>query len=115
METVDKEARTYGMLCHLAALIGYVIPLGTIIGPLVVWLLKKESSEFVNDQGKEALNFQISCMIYIIVSAILCLILIGVVLLIAIGIFHLIMVIVASVKANDGVRYRYPLTIRFIK
>lgn len=115
MQTVSKEERTYGMLCHLAALAGYVIPLGTILGPLVVWLLKRDSSPFVDEQGKEALNFQISCMIYILISIILCLILVGFVLLIAIGIAELILVIMAAVKANEGVSFRYPLTIRFIK
>ena len=115
MQTVSKEERTFGMLCHLAALAGYVIPLGTILGPLVVWLLKRDSSPFVDEQGKEALNFQISFLIYIIISIILCVLLIGFVLLIALGIAELILVIMAALKANEGVSYRYPLTIRFIK
>lgn len=115
MHTLSKEERTFGMLCHLAALAGYVIPLGTILGPLVVWLLKRESSPFVDDQGKEALNFQISFLIYIIISVILCLLLIGFLLLIALGIVGLILVIMAAIKAYEGESYRYPLTIRFIK
>ncbi|MGB8954715.1 MAG: DUF4870 domain-containing protein [Tumebacillaceae bacterium] len=115
MELLNKEERTFGMLCHLAALAGFVIPFGNIIGPLVVWLLKRESSPFINEQGKEALNFQISYMIYIIISIILCLLLVGFILLFVIGIAELILVIIAAVKANEGVSYRYPLTIRFIK
>lgn len=103
------------MLCHLLAFSGFIIPFGTILGPLVIWLIKKDQSSFVNDQGKESLNFQISIIIYSIVAAILCLIFIGFVLLIAIGIVWLIFVIIASVKANEGKMYRYPLTIRFIK
>jgi uncharacterized protein len=112
---LSSTERNWAMACHLSALCGYVIPLGWILGPLVVWLIKREEFEFVDDQGKEALNFQISVLIYGIVSAILCLLLIGFLLLFALAIFHLVMVIVASVKASSGIRYRYPLTIRFLK
>lgn len=112
---VSGEERTFGMLCHLLAFSGFIIPFGTILGPLVIWLIKKDQSPFVNDQGKESLNFQISIVIYGIVAAILCLIFIGFLLLIAIGIVWLVFVIMASVKANEGKMYRYPLTIRFIK
>lgn len=112
---VSNEERTMGMLCHLLALSGFIIPFGMIIGPLVIWLIKKDQSPFVNDQGKEALNFNISIVIYSIVATILCLIFIGFLLLFAILIVWLIFVIMASVKANEGKIYRYPLTIRFIK
>lgn len=112
---LTQTERNWAMACHLSALSGYIIPLGWIIGPLVIWLMKREEYEFVNHQGKEALNFQISVLIYGIVSAILCLLLIGFLLLFALAVFHLIMVIVASVKASSGIRYRYPLTIRFFK
>ena len=103
------------MLCHLSALAGYIIPIGNIIGPLVVWLIKKDQMPFVDDQGKEALNFQISVMIYAMVSVILVFVLIGIPLLIAVGIFNLVMIIVATVKSNAGESYRYPLCIRFLK
>mgnify|MGYP000138549666 CR=1 FL=1 len=112
---LTKDDKMFGMLCHLTALVGCIIPLGNILGPLVIWLIKKDQSAFVNDQGKESLNFQISVAIYGIVSAILIIVVIGILTSIAIGIFWLIMVIMASVKANDGVAYRYPLTIRFLK
>ncbi len=111
---LTKDERMWAMLCHLLALAGYIIPFGNVIGPLVVWLIKKEESEFVNDQGKEAVNFQISMTIYIIISAFLAIILIGIPLLIGLAIFDLIMIIVAAIKANDGVKYRYPLTIRLV-
>lgn len=113
--TTDKESRTWGMIVHLAALAGFIIPFGNIIGPLIIWMLKKESIPFVNDQGKEAINFQISLFIYGIISGILIILFIGVLLLIALGIFFLVFTIIAAVKANEGVAYRYPLTIRFIK
>lgn len=115
---INKDARMWGMICHLAGL-GGLIPIvpviGSVIGPLVVWQMKKDEFGFVNDQGKEAVNFQISILIYAIVSALLIFACVGVVLLPAVYIFDLIFLLIAAVKANDGERYRYPLTIRFIK
>ena len=110
----DPSERTFAMLCHIAALAGFVIPLGNIVGPLVVWLVKKEQSPLVEDQGRESLNFQISVMIYCIVSGILMFAVIGIFLLPVVLIFSLIMIIIAAMKANSGERYRYPLTIRFL-
>lgn len=109
----SKDEKMFGMLCHLTALSGFVIPLGSIIGPLVVWLIKRDSSSFIDGHGRESLNFQISIVIYGIISGILIFVGIGIILSIAVGIFWLVMTIIASVKANDGVQYRYPLTIRF--
>jgi hypothetical protein len=111
---LSSEERNWGMFCHLSALAGFIIPFGNIIGPLIIWLVKRDQFPFVNDQGKESLNFQISILIYIAVSAVLALLLIGFLLMAAVGVFCLIMVIMASIKANEGVAYRYPLCIRFI-
>jgi uncharacterized protein len=111
----NRDQNMWAMLCHLSSLAGFIIPLGNIIGPLIIWLIKKDEYALVNDQGKEAMNFQISMTIYYIVSAILIIVLIGIVLLIGLAIFSLIMVIVAMIKANEGVAYRYPMCIRFIK
>ncbi|MFC2160542.1 DUF4870 domain-containing protein [Acidobacteriota bacterium] len=116
MPTLDEsQERNLGMVCHLAALVGFIIPFGNIIGPLVIWLLKKDESEFVNDQGKESLNFQITVTILAIVSGILIIIVIGIVLLILVAIFSLVMIILASIKASEGEKYRYPLSIRLIQ
>jgi uncharacterized Tic20 family protein len=115
MPLTESEEKTFGMLCHLAALAGFLIPMGHIIGPLVIWLIKKPESAFVDDQGKESLNFQITMTIFAIISCILMFVLIGFVLIIAVGIFLLVMVIIASVKANQGIKYRYPINIRIIK
>ena len=111
----EQQERTWAMAAHLAALAGFIIPFGNIIRPLIIWLIKKDESPFVDDQGKESLNFQISITIYAIVSALLILIVIGIFLLIAIGVLVLVMVIVAAVKANSGEKFRYPLTIRLIQ
>jgi uncharacterized protein len=110
-----KDQNTWAMMCHLSALAGFIIPLGNIIGPLVVWLIRKDQYPLVDDQGKESLNFQISMVIYLICAAILVIVLVGFLLLIALGIFDLVFIIIAIVKANEGVAYRYPLCIRFIK
>jgi len=110
----ERQERMWAMLCHLTALAVFVFPLGNIIGPLIIWLIKKDESEFVNDQGKESLNFQISFTIYCLVAALLIIVVVGIILLIALGIAFLILVIIASIKANDGEKYRYPLTLRLI-
>ncbi len=111
----EKDARTWAMLCHIGAFAGYIIPFGHIIAPLVIWLIKKDESPFVDDQGKESLNFQISMSIYAIIALLLTLVVIGVALLIAVVIFDVVMVVIAAVRANNGERYRYPLCMRFIK
>ena len=112
---VPQEQKTWGMLCHLSALAGYIIPFGNVIGPLIVWMIKKDEMPFVDKQGKESVNFQISVSIYAAVSAALIFACVGMFLLPAVGIFALVMIIIASVKANGGESFRYPLCIRFIK
>lgn len=110
-----KDERMWGMLVHIATFAGFIVPLGSILGPLVIWLIKKDQSYFIDHQGKEAVNFNISIAIYAFASAILTLILIGTLTLIATGILWIVCSIIAATKANNGQPYRYPLTIRFIK
>lgn len=111
----DNE-KTWGMFCHLAALLGSLVAgIGHLLGPLIVWLIKKNEMPFVNDQGKESLNFQISITIYALISAVLIFVGIGIILLFAVMIFDLVMIILASIKAYKGESYRYPLCIRLIK
>lgn len=112
---VERDYTTWALFCHLGAFAGYFFPFANIIVPLIIWLVKKDESEFVDDQGRESVNFQISMLIYVIVSALLSCILIGIVLLAALGVFNMIVVILASIKASKGERYRYPLSIRFIR
>ncbi|MBD2871660.1 DUF4870 domain-containing protein [Paenibacillus arenilitoris] len=112
---LHKDEKMYAMLCHLLAFSGFVIPFGSIIGPLVIWLLKKDQSYFVDMHGKESLNFQISFAIYGIISSLLILILIGIVTSIALFIFWIAFTIIASIRASEGKDYRYPMTIRFFK
>lgn len=118
MEQVDqniKDERMWGMFCHLSAFAGYIVPFGSIIGPLVVWVLKKNESEFVDEQGKEALNFQITITLLKLLSIPFWLVFIGILIFAALVIFNIIMVVMASIKANNGESFRYPLSIRFIK
>ncbi len=115
MYAVSKDERTWGMLAHLSALVGYlIIPFGNIIAPLVIWLMKKDESQFIGDQAKESLNFQISLMIYAVVAGVLVLVIIGIFLLIALYILGIVLTLVGTIKANNGVTYRYPFTIRLI-
>ena len=103
------------MLAHLSALSGYIVPFGSIIGPILVWQIKKHEMPAVVAHAKEVLNFQISCIIYLIVCIPLIAVLIGIPLMVVIGIGALVCVIIASMKANDGITWKYPLTIRFLK
>ena len=113
---LTQDDRTMGMLCHLASFAGYVIPFfGSIIGPIVIWQMKKDQSEFIDYHGKESLNFQITMAIAYFVSFILVFVLIGFFLLFGLAIFNLVIVIIAAIKANEGVRYQYPFNFRFIK
>ena len=112
----DKQDRTWAMFCHLTALSACIgIPFGNIIGPLVIWLIKREELAIVDEHGKESLNFQISISIYSIISFFLCFAFIGFLLLPAVLIVAFVFVIIATIKASKGEPYRYPLTIRLIK
>lgn len=111
----NKDERMWGMLCHLSALSGFIIPFGNVIGPLIIYSMKKDEYAFVADQGKESLNFQISVLIYLLIGLVTIVILVGLVFLIFIPLIALILTVVAAVRANDGEWYRYPLCIRFIK
>lgn len=106
---VSKDEKNMAMLCHLLAIFtGF-------LGPLIIWLIKKEDSKFVDDQGKEALNFQLTVLIAIIVSSVLTVICIGVVMLMAVWVVDIIFCILAAIKTSKGEAYRYPVNIRFIK
>ena len=110
----SPEARNWAMAAHLSALLGMFFPFANVIAPLVVWLMKKDGSPLIDREGKEALNFQISMTIYLIVSALLVIVLIGAVMMFVVALLDVIFTIVAAVKTSNGERYRYPLTIRFL-
>jgi len=115
-EEISKDARMWAMICHLAGLAGLPVPvIGNIVAPLIVWQIKKEEDPFIDEQGKEAVNFQISMSLYMVICIPLCFICIGAFLVPAVALFYLIFLLIAAVNANNGHHYRYPLTIRFIK
>jgi len=115
---LSKDARMWAMFCHLAGVGGLlpIVPIiGSVIAPFIIWQIKKDDFEFVDKHGKEALNFQISILIYALVAGLLCFACVGFVLLPAVYILDLVFLLIAAIKANDGQHYLYPLTIRFIK
>jgi uncharacterized Tic20 family protein len=109
----DANARQWAMIAHLSALAGLIIGLNWL-GPLIVYLVKKDEHPFIADQSREALNFNLSVFIYIIASAILIILVIGIILLPVVAIAWLVLTIMAAVRSNNGESYRYPLTIRLV-
>jgi uncharacterized Tic20 family protein len=110
------NVRTWCVLSHASALLGFFIPWAFhILGPLIVWLAKRSDSAEIDAHGKESLNFQISMLIYNVIAGVLCLVLIGFAILFILHILNVVLVIVASVQASEGKLYRYPLSIRLIK
>ncbi len=120
---VDAKARQWGMFAHLSALVGglFTTGYGCFVGPLIIWLVKKDEMPFVDDQGKEALNFNITVTIAFFALLLLTFATFGLGLFIAIpgwtviGIYWLVMSIIAAIRANDGEKYRYPICLRLIK
>ena len=110
----DQITRQWAMYVHLSALSGYLVPLGHIIAPIIIWSIKREGNSFIDVQGKESLNFQISMTLYTVILAILSIVIIGLILLPLLFIVHLTFIVIASMKANQGEFYRYPITIRFV-
>jgi uncharacterized Tic20 family protein len=123
MYAPTQQERTLAMLCHIGALIGSFMPPANIIVPVVIWLLKKDQSAFVNEHGKESINFQINLSVWAIIICVvgflLIFLVIGIFLLpVALGalfIAGLILCIVAGIKAYEGNYYRYPFIIRLVK
>lgn len=113
--THTSEESNMAFLAHLIAFSGFFVPFGGFLGPLVVWLTKKDESEYIDFHGKESVNFNLSMMIYFFISCILCLVIIGFFMLFALCIFRFVVTIIASIKAKDGEYYEYPLNLRLIK
>lgn len=128
----QQDERSWAMLCHISVFAAMIIPFGHIVGPLVVWLVKRAEYPLVEDQGRESLNYQISMTIYSVILLVvfvvglidmlargvedfvpLTMILSGAALLL-LGIINFILIIIASVRSYRGERYRYPLTINFV-
>lgn len=125
--SADMAERNWAMACHLSALLIVTgIPLANILGPVIVWLFRKDQYQLVDEHGKESLNFQISMSIYVLIGLMLSVILLASVLLSPLGllllfllgallIIDVVLVIIAAVNTSNGQHYRYPLTIRLFK
>ena len=110
-----ENERTWGMLAHLSALIGLVIPLiGAVLGPLAVWLTRRETSAFVAGHAREALNFNITVLLAAIACMFLMLVFVGFLLGTALFVAWLVMTLIAAIKASEGAPYRYPISLRFV-
>jgi uncharacterized Tic20 family protein len=110
------NVRTWAAFIHASALLGVLLHFpGHLLGPLILWFIKRDDAPEFDAHGKEAVNFQISMLIYNAVAAVFCLVLVGFVFLAILWVLNAIFVIIAAIKASDGEFYRYPMTIRFIQ
>jgi uncharacterized Tic20 family protein len=108
-DPVPSESRGWATAAHLVPLIGL-----SFVAPLVIWLMKKDEDAFIEYHAKEALNFQIMMIIYVLASILLMFVLIGFVLIFVVLIYALVVMIIAGIKAANGEFYRYPLIFRFV-
>lgn len=118
---ISVAHRQFAMFIHLSALIGFFVPFGNLIAPLILWQIKKTESDFIDDQGKEAVNFNITVLIVGLALAILTVISFGIGIILtlpaglALCVAALVFAIIGGIRANDGERYRYPLIFRFVQ
>jgi uncharacterized Tic20 family protein len=112
---LPESERNWAMLCHLSAFAGFFFPFGGIIGPLICWLSRKDEFAWVDENGKASMNFQLSMLLYMVLAIPLCFILVGIPIVIFLGFLKVICIIIASVKASKGEKFKYPLAIPFIQ
>ena len=110
---LSKSDKDMAMWAHVSGLAG-LIGIPSFVGPLIIYLMKKDESEYIAMEAREALNFQISMTIYLLISAMLCYVCIGLLVLPVVMLVWLVFTIIASIKASEGIPYRYPLTIRMV-
>ncbi len=114
VEPRNNDDRTWAMLAHWSAYAGHFFPFGNIIAPLIIWIVKRDGSPFVEDQARESLNAQISLTIYGFVAGLLIIVLIGIPMLVVLWIAYVVLVLVAALAANKGRLYRYPCILRLV-
>jgi uncharacterized Tic20 family protein len=112
---LSEKERNWSMICHLSAFASYFFPFGGIIGPLICWLSKRDESVWINLNGRNALNFNLSILLYIVLAIPLCFIIIGIPIILVLATLKIICIIIASIKASKGQLFRYPLSIPFIQ
>ena len=114
MNTGGISDKQWALNAHLGTLAGYIIPLGNIIVPLVVYVSKKDESEYIGEHARESLNFQITFTLLIIAAVITIVLMVGILFLIVLPIVNLIFIILAALAIDKGEFYRYPLAIKFV-
>ena len=112
--TVSRDERTWGMLAHLSALAGMIVPFGNVIAPFLIWRARRDESVFVADHAKEALNFNLSVLIGVAACYILTWLLVGLLLLAVLGVTWFVLTLRAAVRASEGHSYRYPFALRLV-
>ena len=115
IKTYTQSERDWAMFCHLSAFAGYFFPLGGIIGPLICWISRKDESEWVDFNGKSSLNFHLSVLMYMVLSIPLCFILVGIPIILFLVVLDVVCIVVASIRAAKGEKFKYPLSIPFIQ
>ncbi len=115
VQELSQDEKNMGIVVHVASFAGYLIPFGSILGPLIVWLMKRDEIPFVDECGRNCLNFKISMMIWVMVSFVLMFVGIGFILIGLLAIVDIVLTIIAAMKASEGVSYKYPLSIQFLK
>ncbi len=115
IQALSQDDKNMGIVVHVASFAGYLIPFGSILGPLIVWLMKRDEIPFVDECGRNCLNFKISMLIWVMVSFVLMFVGIGFILIGLLAIIDIVLTIIAAMKASEGVCYKYPLSIQFLK
>lgn len=111
---VSGDERTWGILAHVSAFAGLFVPFGNILGPLLVWLVKRDESRFVDENGRESLNFQITWTLLFSAALLTILVGVGLVLVPIVALAWVILVVLATVRASEEEVYDYPLTIDLV-
>jgi len=112
---LGMSENSYIALMHVSQFAGYIIPGLGFAAPIILWVMNKDNNVMVDSVGKHIINFMISMFIYTAISGVLCCLLIGLPMLFALGVMHIVFVIIATIKANNGETWRYPLTIDILK
>ena len=105
---MSRDARNMAILCHLLGIVGF-------FAPLVIWLIEREKHRFVDEHGREAMNYQVSLLLYYLVSSLLAPLIIGLFMLGVLTVLHIVLAIIAAVQAGQGKPWRYPIAISFLK
>jgi uncharacterized protein len=114
-DSSDQKARQWAMFLHFSQLANILIPLAGVIAPIVIWQIKKNDMPSIDAHGKIVVNWLISALIYGIVCFLLIFVVVGIPLVMILAIVSIVFPIIGGIKANNGVTWKYPLSITFLK